>query len=86
MMIDWSIVVTSMLFGALAQIIVRWAFRRWVDRPELVERVRELMIRSDHSSAAREMRTLLDIDGHRLPKHVRDAATVWLSEQRGSER
>lgn len=52
----------------------------------LVRRVRDLLNTDTKyplnvESAVRELRTLVAVDGHRLPKHVRDAAHVWLAER-----
>lgn len=62
------------------------AFARRQDRSDLTIRVRSVLNTDPRfplnmEQATRELRTLLAIDGHRLPKHVRDAANVWLAER-----
>ncbi len=58
-------------------------------RSDLVCKVRDLLNTDTKyplnvENAARELRTLLALDGHRLPKHVRDAVSVWLAERESS--
>jgi hypothetical protein len=57
-----------------------WAMRRAL----LVSRVRHVMSSEvPAAKAVKRMRVLLALDGHRMPKHVREAAIVWLAEREG---
>jgi hypothetical protein len=65
------------------------AFARRQDRSDLTDKVWSALNTDTRfplnvEQATRELRTLLAIDGHRLPKHVRDAANVWLAERESS--
>ena len=61
------------------------ALDRWERERKLTEKVRDLIstdtrYRLETDDAARELRALVALDGHRMPKHARDAANVWLAE------
>lgn len=75
----------STLFGVLG-FAAGLLFSQREMRSGLVCKVRDLLNTDTKyplnvENAARELRTVLALDGHRLPKHVRDAVSVWLAER-----
>ena len=64
------------IMGAALWITIRWPV--W----SLEARVRGHMLDGGPRDVEK-LRTLLLLDGHRMPKKLRDALAVWLSERDG---
>lgn len=80
-----ALVIWTVFFVCIG-FIAGFAHALRMTKSDLVERVRGLLNTDMRfplgaEEATRELRTLLAIDGHRLPKRVRDAASVWLAER-----
>lgn len=83
-----GLVIWSVFFAAIG-FFAGLLFAQREHRSDLVIKVRDLLNTDTRytlnvESAVRELRTLVAVDGHRLPKHVRDAAHVWLAEREAS--
>jgi hypothetical protein len=84
-----ALVFWALLFGTIG-FFAGLLFSQRELRSDLVTKVRDILdtdtkFALDTKKAVRDMRTLLALDGHRLPKHVRDAANVWLAEREAAE-
>ena len=64
------------IFAVVVALFLAWRAPTWL----LVANVRGLMLHSHTKQNAKTLRTIMLLDGHRMPKKLKDSLSVWLSE------